>query len=314
MIHSKLQGCVLLFITLWLAATRALIGAIQVAPSVFHYVDFEKSSIDARTKWGVWSPHDKEWFKSWKTHWDLFHPGKVSPQPQPIIPKIIHQIWLGSPVPKRYKQWRDSWIKHHPGWIYMLWTDEEVKSLHLTNRALYETATNYGAKGDILQCELLYQFGGLYVDTDFECLKPFDEFHHKYSFYTSVSKAINMELATGLVASAPGHPILRKCIEQLGKGANPHDPIGGVGPGFFTRTMMTCFDINDPLVMIFPGSYFYPLSWMDHGSFRAIEAAYHRPESYAFHHWEGAWKAGKWQDGLDHTFVAQEFQNKGKVS
>jgi mannosyltransferase OCH1-like enzyme len=30
-------------------------------------------------------------------------------------------------------------------------------------------------KTDILRFEILYQFGGLHKDTDFECLKPIDD-------------------------------------------------------------------------------------------------------------------------------------------
>ena len=32
------------------------------------------------------------------------------------IPKIIHQIWLGSPLPERYKQWQRTWTDNHPDW------------------------------------------------------------------------------------------------------------------------------------------------------------------------------------------------------
>ncbi len=266
---------------------------VTIDASSFLYVDFVVSSIDSRMRWGIWYKHDREWFQSWEPHWKSFHPGKVRAQKQPIIPKFIHQIWLGSPVPEGYKQWRDSWKKHHPGWIYKLWTDEDVKSLNLKNRTLYDAATNYGVKGDILQLELLDQFGGLYIDTDFECLKPFDELHHKYSFYTGINNCYTVGLATGLVASTPQHPIVRECIEQLGKHAKLYDPVGGVGPGLFTRTVMNFFNFNDPLLMVFPPNYFYPLSGLDKHSTVAIERAYQKPEVYAFHHWEGAWAKPK---------------------
>lgn len=44
------------------------------------------------------------------------------------IPKIIHQIWLGSPLPQKFKKLQASWIKMHPEWTYILWTDRKALS------------------------------------------------------------------------------------------------------------------------------------------------------------------------------------------
>lgn len=35
--------------------------------------------------------------------------------PLPTIPRIVHQIWLGSPLPERFEAWRASYREHHPG-------------------------------------------------------------------------------------------------------------------------------------------------------------------------------------------------------
>ncbi len=275
-------------ITLLLLLTSSLVGVAQ--DSTFQYVDFVTSSVDPRIKWTQFAT---EWFPRCVAHWDSFHPGKVKAQARPIIPKIIHQIWLGGPLPERYKKWQASWKKHHPDWIYKLWTDKDVESFNLINKKMYEWMTNLGARADILRAEILYQFGGLYVDTDFECWKPLDEFHYKYSFYAAVEKSPFMQLGNSFIASAPGHPLLRAYIDLIGKNTNKNNIIGGVGPGCFTRAIMNNFDINDPLVMIFPASYFFPLAWMDHKSIEVQKKAYEMPESYACHYWEAAWKKKK---------------------
>src|ERR1700730_3033568 len=49
----------------------------------------------------------------------------ISSQAVPKIPKIIHQIWLGSPFPEKYNKYQASWQKLHPKWIYKLWTDKD---------------------------------------------------------------------------------------------------------------------------------------------------------------------------------------------
>ncbi|GAI63343.1 unnamed protein product, partial [marine sediment metagenome] len=95
----------------------------------------------------------------------------------PRIPKIIHQIWLGSPFPEKYAYFQSTWQLHHPDWEYKLWTEKEIEEFGLTNKAAYDESTNYGQKSDIARYEILYRIGGLYVDTDFECFNNFDLFH-----------------------------------------------------------------------------------------------------------------------------------------
>ncbi len=111
---------------------------------------------------------------------------QASLSPQVRIPKIIHQIWLGSPLPQKYIQLQKSWQEKHPDWEYRLWTDESVKNFKMQNQALFESATNWGEKADILRYEILYQIGGLYVDTDFECVRSFDTLHHLCDFYVGL--------------------------------------------------------------------------------------------------------------------------------
>src|SRR5262249_9012401 len=65
------------------------------------------------------------------------------------IPRIVHQIWLGSPVPEAFRQWMDSW--RHEGWEYKLWTDEEISKLKMHNRMLYDRSENFAEKSDIVR-------------------------------------------------------------------------------------------------------------------------------------------------------------------
>lgn len=44
------------------------------------------------------------------------------------IPRIVHQIWLGGPVPTRYDSWRKSWVTHNPTWEYRLHGDDELRT------------------------------------------------------------------------------------------------------------------------------------------------------------------------------------------
>jgi mannosyltransferase OCH1-like enzyme len=61
--------------------------------------------------------------------------------PQVKIPRKIHQILLGSPVPERYKKWQKTWMSLHPDWEYKLWTDADIPSFTMQNKDLFFSLT-----------------------------------------------------------------------------------------------------------------------------------------------------------------------------
>jgi glycogenin glucosyltransferase len=156
----------------------------------------------------------------------------------PTIPKLIHQIWLGSPLPPAYSSWCASWRIHHPvenGWTYRMWTDEDVKAFPLCERltdassaflsahlkSLLPRCTSPAQLSDLLRLDILWTLGGLYVDTDFECLASFDPFHtcgawsRHVQFYTCFSNVGVVECNNGLVAATPQCALVGKMIQSV---------------------------------------------------------------------------------------------------
>jgi hypothetical protein len=135
------------------------------------------------------------------------------------IPRTIHHIWLGSPLPARFASFRATWAAAHPmsrGWRHVLWGDAEAAAFPLRNRAAFEAATNWGEKSDILRYEVLHAQGGVYVDTDFECVRPLDELlERRVSFFAGVSNTGTVELNNGLIGAAPRHRLLARLIEAV---------------------------------------------------------------------------------------------------
>lgn len=139
-------------------------------------------------------------------------------QTEPRIPKIIHQIWLGSPVPQQFYPLIETWKTLHPDWEYKLWTDNDIEEFDLTNKLIYAIAPNYGMKSDIARLEILYRHGGLYIDLDQECLLPHDIFHHITDFYVGIvspNPSFEKSLANGLIGSCKQHPILKQAIDRI---------------------------------------------------------------------------------------------------
>lgn len=90
-----------------------------------------------------------------------------------MIPKIIHQIWLGDQSLRPVKL-METWKKVNPGWEYKLWTEENLPIL-VNQKHFDNYGNNYVGKANILRYEILKQFGGFYIDADSKALKPLDE-------------------------------------------------------------------------------------------------------------------------------------------
>ncbi len=207
------------------------------------------------------------------------------------IPKIIHQVWLGSPFPEKYKQWQKTWIEKHPGWEYMLWTDDNVKDLNLVNQELFDKTENYGPKVDILRYELLNKFGGIYADTDFECIKPFDFFHKNFDFFIGIMTP-GCGLNGALMGSAPAHPIIEKAIKDVSvpKYITQNTYFDKTGPGFITKCFYEKFQESSFTNIAMPSSFFYPFPGEKrHIIDKEYIYSFFKPESYAVHYWEVSW-------------------------
>ena len=255
-------------------------------------------------RWCLRDSQEPAWYKRLESRYERCKPTHRVASPVPYIPKIIHQIWLGSPFPEKYQEWQQSWLRGHPDWQYRLWTDADIAQLGLKNQAAYDASTNYGQKSDIARYEILERFGGMYVDVDFECVMPFDALVHRYSFFAGISNGVGgFEINCAVVACAAHHPIMQACVNNLSI-APVHEYIvpnvaGSTGPGYFTRQIMVFEDGLDDGLIVFPSSYFYPLPYNQRLDLKKPE--YLRPESFAIHHW-------------GHSWVSQEHYPAGKCS
>lgn len=93
-----------------------------------------------------------------------------------MIPKIIHYCWFGrNPLPPLAKECIASWKKYLPDYEIKEWNEDnfDVNMLPYTKEA-YE-AKKYAFVSDYARFWILYQYGGLYFDTDVEVIRPMDD-------------------------------------------------------------------------------------------------------------------------------------------
>lgn len=157
-----------------------------------------------------------------------------------IIPKIIHHTWIGDdPLPEAAKEMRETWRRCHPDWEMRLWTKDNLPPIQ--NQALYYSRRNTGHRADVLRYELMYQFGGVYVDMDMECRKSIDDlipncegFAGRVKPCREVTGTQYLEIA--VLGSVPSHPLFKQTLDRLPDWYEKHKdykvPVR-TGPQFF---------------------------------------------------------------------------------
>lgn len=121
-----------------------------------------------------------------------------------MIPHIIHYCWFGRRViPKNLRAYIETWHRHMPDWTYMEWNESnfDITTAPLYVRQAYE-AQKYAFVSDYVRLWALEQFGGVYLDTDVEVLKPFEPLLANASFIGfEESKA--KTLGTNVIGAEP---------------------------------------------------------------------------------------------------------------
>lgn len=197
-----------------------------------------------------------------------------------MIPKTLHRIWLDEPVPDPFEEFWARFADLHPDWELRTWNDSAALDW-LRCPMEFHSATTWAGKSDVLRYELLYEFGGVYVDTDVEPLRPFDDLLDDPRPFIGWEDG-NL-LCPTVMGSPPGHPaigvLLRALPDWFHKYRNAA-PNRQTGPYFTTRYLRGRSDIR-----LLPPAAFYPVGWWE----KARLGGPYPDESYAVHHWAAGW-------------------------
>jgi mannosyltransferase OCH1-like enzyme len=217
------------------------------------------------------------------------------------IPKIIHQIWLGGPIPDSENLLAEKIKDLHPDWSYILWTDHNLDFIEIEIRNKIKKINNIGVQSDIIRYLILEKYGGIYLDCDFIPIKKFDNLIRGTNFLAGICNPDENNkpcIANGLFASVPNHNILKNInlsiknnLESYVKIENQIDIFNNTGPTFFTNEILN-FIAKYPLdkIVIYPSSYFYPINYRKRNIINSkIIRKYTFQETYLIHLWNVSW-------------------------
>lgn len=100
----------------------------------------------------------------------------------PVIPKMIHYFWGGNTMPDLMKRNVEHWHELCPDYEIKEWNDHNYDiSKNRYMQQAYE-AGKWGFVPDYARLDIIYQYGGIYLDTDVSMVKRPDELLYQKCF------------------------------------------------------------------------------------------------------------------------------------
>lgn len=142
---------------------------------------------------------------------EFWLPDNIRITDKPLIPKVIHYCWFGrNPIPDRYREWMSTWKKYCPDYEIVEWNEDNYD--YKKNEYMYEAykAKKWGFVPDYARLDIIYNCGGIYLDTDVELVKNLDDLLYQKAF---AGLQRDLRVANGLgFGSIPYLPNLKKQI------------------------------------------------------------------------------------------------------
>ncbi|CAM4096938.1 glycosyltransferase family 32 protein [Bacillus manliponensis] len=210
------------------------------------------------------------------------------------VPRIIHYCWFGGKEkPDIVKRCINSWERNLSGYEVKEWNEKNFDiNCNLYVKEAYE-AKKFAFVSDYVRVYVLYQYGGIYLDTDVEVFKSFDDMLHHESFWGFEQENY---IATSTIGAAKGNPLIKQFLDLYeGKQFIQKD---GSYDDFTNVAMVTKmlqekglkkngeYQQLEGLGVFYPQTYFSPYDYINCRKFIT-------KETYAMHHFYKSWLSPK---------------------
>lgn len=217
--------------------------------------------------------------------------GVVKTSERPLIPKKIHYCWFsGNPIPEPLQRCMDSWRRFCPDYEIIRWDESNYdfgESLYM--RQAYERQ-RWSFVSDVARQDILYRYGGIYLDTDVELRRSLDELLYQPAFCGVEKWGI---VNTSLSGACPGNPVVRAMLDyrkgrpflyedggenQMSSGYYDTLPLihRGMRPNGETQL------IADSMMTVYASEFFQPFDYVS-------GETHITPNTFAIHHFSGTW-------------------------
>lgn len=196
------------------------------------------------------------------------------------IPKILHHIWVSSnPIPAEFDNYMAGAVAMHPEWKHCFWNDKTIDAFLEGRPAkdMYNMFTTIVSKTEYFRLLILHAFGGVYIDCDVECVKPFDDDLLRYPAF--VAREDGIKVCNAVVGAEPKSAFITAQLNAI-----PQMPVNR--PGWSVPLITkTTNEMEGKGVIVCPTEFFYPFNWDERDKTKMIPTS----RTYAIHHWAKTW-------------------------
>lgn len=208
----------------------------------------------------------------------------------PVIPKVIHYCWFGGkPIPDKNKKWMESWHKFCPDYKVIEWNESNYDVTK--NQYMYQAyqRKKWGFVSDYARLDIVYQYGGIYLDVDVELVKNWDDLLYQKGFMGfECEKYVATGLGFGAVAGLPIVKAIRDDYDDL----NFIDEYGRTSkiacPMLQTKILQTKGLITNGEYQIVEDMTIYPEKMFSGKSYSTMRVRL-APYTCSIHHYDASW-------------------------
>lgn len=222
-----------------------------------------------------------------------------------MIPKVIHYCWFGkNPLPDLAIKCIASWKKYLPDYEIKEWNEDNFDVNIIPYTAEAYKAKKYAFVSDYARFWILYNYGGIYFDTDVEVIRPMDDIIQKGAFMgceTNADKNTPLTVAPGLgLGTQSGSRIYKKIIDEYSNlkfiqengTYNQKTVVQYVSDILYEEGLKNVSGIQVVSgIIIYPSEYFCPIDIV-------TKSLHITNNTLTIHHYSGSWRDHKIRNKL----------------
>ena len=205
-----------------------------------------------------------------------------------MIPKVIHYCWFGgNPLPESVIKCIESWRKFCPGYEIKKWTEDnyDINKIQYIKEAYQEK--KYAFVSDFARLDIIYNFGGIYLDTDVELIDSLDGLINN-ELFLGMESAGRVNTGIGFGGEAKNE-FIKKNIEVYNKiNFNNHTTCVTYTSNLLKNMGLKNKDVTQRLgnIVIFSSDFFCPMSF-------ETKKTVITKNTISIHHFDMTWQENK---------------------
>ena len=232
-----------------------------------------------------------------------------------MIPKIIHYCWFGgNPLPEDVKSYIATWEKYCPDYEIKQWNETNFDiGQNLYCQEAYE-AKKWAFVSDYARLKVLYEYGGIYMDTDVEVVKNLDPLLRYRAFSGFES---DQAIPTGTMGSCRENEWISMLLEDYSKRKFlKSNGFYDLTTNVVTITQLTRekyhVSLDNTLQIFGDNMALFPFDYLCAKSYETGQI-YKTMNTYTIHHFNGSWLTADDKRYFENLhFLQRNFKNMSK--